>query len=116
MIFPSAEFDDAVASACHGTIEEETLADLIDLLTKAYYRLPSRRSTTGFSMDGEPVTIKPVIYCNATILEALDRQARTAPNRMLTTTTDVFGEEVLSFRGLPIYETDGIVNTESTVS
>ena len=32
MIFPSAEFDDAVASACHGTIEEETLADLIDLL------------------------------------------------------------------------------------
>jgi hypothetical protein len=32
MIFPSAEFDDAVASACHGTIAEETLADLIELL------------------------------------------------------------------------------------
>lgn len=32
MIFPSAEFDDAVASACHGTIAEEALADLIELL------------------------------------------------------------------------------------
>jgi hypothetical protein len=32
MIFPSAEFDDAVASACHGTIAEETLANLIELL------------------------------------------------------------------------------------
>lgn len=91
-------------------------ADLIDLLTRAYYRLPSRRSTTGFNMSGEPVSIKPVIYCNATILEHLDRQTRTAPNRFLTTTQDVFGEEVLSFRGLPIYETDGIVNTESLVS
>lgn len=91
-------------------------ADLIDLLTKAYYRLPSRRSTTGFNMAGEPVTIKPVIYCNATIMEALDRQSRTAPNRFLTTMEDVFGEEVLSFRGCPIYETDGIVNTETAVS
>lgn len=90
--------------------------DLIDLLTKAYYRLPSRRSTTGFNMAGEPVTIKPVIYCNATIMEHLDRQTRTAPNRFLTTMQDAFGEEVLSFRGLPIYETDGIVNTETAVS
>lgn len=91
-------------------------ADLIDLMTKAYYRLPSRRSTTGFNMSGEPVTIKPCIYVNATIMEALDRQTRTAPNRFLTTMQDVFGEEVLSFRGCPIYETDGIVNTETLVS
>ncbi len=32
MIFPSAEFDDAVASACHGTIAEEIIADLTELL------------------------------------------------------------------------------------
>ena len=59
---------------------------------------------------------KPVIYCNATILEHLDRQTRTAPNRFLTTKEDVFGEEIMHFRGIPIYETDGIVNTESLVS
>lgn len=91
-------------------------ADLIDLLTKAYYRLPSRRATTGFNQSGEPVTIKPVIYMNATVLEQIDRQTRTAPNRFLTTKEDVFGEEILHFRGLPIYETDGIVNTETAVS
>jgi hypothetical protein len=32
MTFPSAEFDDAVAAACHGTIGDEQLADLLSLL------------------------------------------------------------------------------------
>jgi len=105
-----------VANIDVSNLTTASAADLIDLLTKAYYRLPSRRSTTGFNMAGEPVTIKPVIYVNATIMEHLDRQTRTAANRFLTTTQDVFGEEVLSFRGLPIYETDGITNTETLVS
>lgn len=91
-------------------------ADLTRLMTGAYYRLPSRRATTGFNMSDEPVQIKPVIYCNATVLEALDNQMRTAPNRWLTTVEDAFGEEVMAFRGLPIYETDGIVNTETRVT
>lgn len=34
MKFPSAEFDDAVAAACHGTIGEELLADLISLIRR----------------------------------------------------------------------------------
>lgn len=105
-----------IANIDASNLTTASAADLIDLLTKAYYRLPSRRSTTGFATSGEPVAIKPVIYCNATIMEHLDRQTRTAPNRFLTTKEDVFGEEVLSFRGLPIYETDGIVNTETAVS
>jgi len=78
-------------------------ADLIDLLISAYYRLPSRRSTTGFSSEGAPIKITPVIYCNATIMEALDKQARLQPNRYLVTMEDSFGQEVLSFRGMPIY-------------
>lgn len=105
-----------VANIDASNLRTAAAADLIDLLTQAYYRLPSRRSTTGFNMNGEPVSIKPVIYMNATVIEALDRQTRTAPNRFLTTTTDVFGEDVMSFRGIPIYETDGIVNTETLVS
>jgi hypothetical protein len=32
--FPSAEFDDAVAAACHGTIGDEQLADLLSLLRR----------------------------------------------------------------------------------
>ena len=32
MKFPSPEFDDAVAALCHGTIGDETLAELHELL------------------------------------------------------------------------------------
>ena len=91
-------------------------ADLFDKMITAYYRLQNRKGTTGFSMDGsQPVSIKPMIYCNTTIKEHLHKQARTNANTLLSI-REVQGEEVMTFLGMQIVETDGIVNTESTVS
>lgn len=104
-----------VANIDVSNLTTASAADLVDLLISAYYRLPSRRATTGFNMSGEPVKIQPVIYCNATIKEYLDKQMLRQANGYLTR-QEFMGEEVSSFRGFPILETDGIVNTESRVT
>lgn len=89
-------------------------ADLVDLIITAYYRLPGYRATTGFSPEGAPVKITPVMYCNATIKEFLHKQMLRQPNGFLRP-GEFMGEEVLTCMGMPILETDGIVNTEATV-
>lgn len=104
-----------VANIDVSNLTTASAADLVDLLITAYYRLPSRRATTGFNMSGEPVKIRPVIYCNATIKEYLDKQMLRQANGYLTR-QEFMGEEVSSFRGFPILETDGIVNTETRVT
>jgi hypothetical protein len=91
-------------------------ADLFDKMIDAYYKLQNRKGTMGFTMaDSTPITIKPIIFCNTTIKSFLHKQARTNANTMLTL-REIDGEEVMSFLGMQIVETDGIVNTESTVS
>jgi hypothetical protein len=104
-----------VANIDVSNLTTASAADLVDLLITAYYRLPSRRATSGFTTTGEPVKITPVIYCNATIKEYLDKQLLRQPNGYLTR-MEFMGEEVNSFRGFPILETDGIVNTETRVT
>ncbi len=90
-------------------------ADLVDLLITAYYRLPGRRATTGFNTSGEPVKITPVVYVNATIKEFWHKQMLRQPNGFLRP-GEFFGEEVLTAMGMPVLETDGIVNTEARVT
>lgn len=104
-----------VANIDVSNLTSASAADLVDLLITAYYRLPSRRATSGFTQSGEPVKITPVIYCNATIKEYLDKQMLRQANGYLTR-MEFMGEEVSSFRGFPILETDGIVNTETRVT
>lgn len=95
-----------------GTASE---ADLIRLLIKLMYKLPSRKSTTGFSSEGQPVSITPTLYCNTTVKEYLEAQMLRQPNGTLTR-AEFMGQEVTTFRGMPILETDGIINTESRVT
>jgi hypothetical protein len=82
---------------------------LYKFMAQAYYALWNRRKATG----------KIVIYANRTVLAYLDQlgvNAGVADNFIrITTAMDVQGKEVKSYRGIPIRETDAIVNTEARV-
>lgn len=81
---------------------------LYDLMRKAYYKLQSRRVPGG----------KQVIYMNRDMLEVLDAlatNAGAADNFVRLQRTEVEGMEVLSYRGIPIHETDALVNNEALV-
>ncbi|MEG1825113.1 MAG: hypothetical protein RRY12_10785 [Cloacibacillus sp.] len=75
---------------------------LFDFMTKAYHKL------NRFSG-------KKVIYCNETIATYLDLQAQSKTNVYLTS-KEVAGEEVTSFRGIPIRQCDAILDTEAVIS
>ena len=77
--------------------------DLIDLLTSAYYKMP--KEARGY---------RKAFYLRREILEALDKQARNAKNLMLNY-SDVFGKEVLTFRGIPLREQESLLDSESRV-
>ena len=64
---------------------------------------------------------RTVIYMNRTVLEALDAEATngrggTTDNFIRLLPKEIQGEEVLTWRGIPIRDTDSILNTEATVS
>lgn len=92
----------------------DVLADTVDILKfmrQAYYKLQSRRQDAKMS--------RIAIYMNRTILEALD--ARTTPTGTSTATAlqlrreELEGKEVLTYRGIPIRESDALLNTEARV-
>jgi hypothetical protein len=82
---------------------------LYDYMRKAYYKLQNRRVPGGTT----------AIYCNRDVLEALDALATNAGASdsfiRLTSGKDIQGEEVLMYRGIPIRETDALLNTEARV-
>ncbi len=81
---------------------------LYDFLRKAYYKLQSRRVPSG----------RQAIYCNRDVLEALDGLASNAgasDNFVRLSRKEIEGEEVLSYRGIPIRETDALLNSEARV-
>ena len=92
-----------VSNAVGGTV------DLYNLMTTAYYRLQSRRVAGG----------KQVIYMNRTMLEALDKLATgtgsSANAKLQLRREEIQGQEVLSWRGMPIRESDSILNAEALV-
>lgn len=90
------------------TIDAATGADLIELMTEAYYKHYGRKVNMG----------KTFIYANTDIVKYLDYQARNAvKNQFLTfDNSGVNASEVLKFRGIPIRECDAILSTEATVA
>lgn len=83
-------------------------ADLIDAMTDMYFAHFGRKKGAG----------KTIIYANTTIVKYLDFQVRNATNKNLFLTLDKTGpnaEEVLAFRGIPIHETDALLETEARV-
>ena len=81
---------------------------LYDFLRKAYYQLQNRRVAGG----------KIAIYCNRDVLEALDALATNAgasDSFIRLKPMEIEGKEVMTYRGIPIRETDAIINTETQV-
>ena len=78
--------------------------DIYKFMRKAYYKLQSRRVPGG----------RQAIYCNREILEALDGLATNDPKVQLRP-MEVEGKEVLTYRGIPLRETDALLNAESRV-
>lgn len=90
--------------------------DLYSLMRKAYYKLHGRRVNKVRDQGNEGRT---VIYCNRDVLEALDGLASNqlgSDNYTRLRPMEVEGKEVMSYRGMPIRETDAILNTESLVA
>lgn len=82
---------------------------LYTFMRNAYYKLQSRRVAGG----------SQAIYCNRDVLEALDALATNAgasDNFVRLTRKEIEGEEVLTYRGIPIRETDALLNTEAAIS
>lgn len=82
--------------------------DLYSLMRKAYYKLHQRRVAGG----------RAAIYLNTDMLEALDALATnkgTTDNFVRLTRKELEGEEVLSYRGIPLRESDALLNTEARV-
>jgi len=92
----------------------DMLAGSVDLyrhMRNAYWRLQSRR------MDAKSSRI--AIYANRDVLAALDGLSTgfgTAANTFLhVVPKELEGKEVLTYRGMPIRETDALLNTEARV-
>ncbi len=81
---------------------------LYDFMRKAYYKLQNRRVAGG----------KMAIYCNREVLEALDALATNAgasDSFVRLKPMEIEGKEVLTYRGIPIRESDSVINTEARV-
>lgn len=81
---------------------------IYDHLRSAYYKNEGRRRPKG----------RTVIYMNTDVMEVLDTLATNAgstDNFIRLKTTEVEGREVTSYRGMPIRETDALMNTEARV-
>ena len=81
---------------------------LYDFMRKAYYQLQNRRVAGG----------KIAIYCNRDVLESLDALATNAgasDNFVRLKPMEIEGKEVMTYRGIPIRESDALLNTEAQV-
>jgi hypothetical protein len=86
-------------------VAKSSAADLIELMIKATYRIPSLKSC------------KPVFYMNRTCLQMLDIQRRDDIIAGAGITWDtVDGQRQASFRGIPIRLVDQLTEAEATVS
>lgn len=81
---------------------------LYDFMRKAYYQLQNRRVAGG----------KLAIYCNRDVLEALDAlasNAGAADNFIRLKPMEIEGKEVMTYRGIPLRETDSLDVAEARV-
>jgi hypothetical protein len=89
--------------------------DLYGLMRKAYYKLQSRRRDVKGVIGGGRIAI----YANRDVIESLDAlttgTGSAANAKLQLQTKEIEGKEVLTFRGIPIRETDALLNTEARV-
>lgn len=85
-------------------VGESSAANLVKLMIKALYRVPSLKMG------------RPAFYMNRTVAEMLDIQRFNTVAAAGMTYAMVDGEQRMSFRGVPIRLVDQLLNTEATVS
>lgn len=94
--------------------------DLYALLRSAFYRLQSRRvARPGSNIANAGPAPRQAIYMNRDMLQALEAIAQnkgSTDNFVRLTRTELDGAEVMSYRGIPIRETDALINAETLVS
>ena len=84
---------------------EAAAADIIDLLTDAFYKIPNAVR----SIDG----VNPVIYCSTAVAAALTKQSQKKTSPIVIDNSH--GKPVKSFWGYRIKECDAILNNEECV-
>ncbi len=84
---------------------EAAAADIIDLLTDAFYKIPNAVR----SIDG----INPVIYCSTAVAAALTKQSQKKTSPIVIDNSH--GKPVKSFWGYRIKECDAILSNEECV-
>lgn len=92
--------------------------DLYKFMRSAYYKLQTRRNRK-IQNGGMVSAGKTVIYANRTILEALEALSvnkGSSDNFVRLTPDDIQGKEIMTYKGIPIRETDSIINAETVVS
>lgn len=104
----TAALTDAGESAFDGT-------EIVLKLIEAYHKLPLNHRPMPADAQGAGNARRPVIYMNRTIATALDKLARKDTITQLTN-REFGGEYVTTFRGIPIRETDALLNTETAVA
>jgi hypothetical protein len=90
--------------------------DIYALMRSAFWKIKNHRVTGG----------RMAIYCNADVLEALDADSTPTMGTITAGTTresyvrlqptEVDGFEVMSYRGIPVRQTDAILNTEAQIT
>lgn len=87
------------------------------LLRAAYYQLHGRRSYK-MEREGQMSVGRTVIYMNKMMMEALDAEGTSASlnGALHLGTMELQGEEVTTWRKMPIRETDALLNTEALVA
>lgn len=89
--------------------------DLYKFLRQAYYKLHSRRVS---KVRDQGATSNLVMYANTQILEALDAlgtNSGASDNFARLRPMEIQGKEVMSYRNIPIRETDALLNTEARI-
>lgn len=107
---------------------QDGTTDIYKLMRQGYYKMLGRKlartgnnQNRGNSMADPSVPIvRTAIYMNTDVLEALDSAATNGrggsiDNFVRLVPKEIEGKEVMTYRGIPIRETDSILNTEAVV-
>jgi len=111
-----------VARICNIDVTQLTgvsAANLINLLVRALYRLPTAPSTATAIQTSDTPEVRAnmgrvVMYANRVIRTYLDLQAMNKTNVLLRL-EEFDGKVVTTFRGIPLRTSDAIVNNEAQV-
>ena len=94
-------------------------ANLINLIVRAIYRLPTQPVSAGTIQTSDTPAVRAnmgrtIIYCNRVIRTYLDLQAMNKTNVLLRI-EEFDGKPITTFRGIPVRTCDAILNNEAAI-